>query len=436
MSSLRRQFTSKVKAQTEALNMPVKITGYETSVYRDKPTDFVLGVNTLTGQSVKVFLKDKAVQNNNDVTVAALNPDNNHRHAIPVGGDVLFEGSYSQGNGVYYSRYAKKNYSKSYSQNMSNLMGSLTVRNGRNGTDGALFLRVYDPEKAVMVQAKQSIANVYNILQEAFALDFPQVPDSEKFSRSVMVRIKQGDEWATNTIMMPIVKDEESNKNRMSTPEEAIDILKNGRKEKYRNAENVKAFLDGLGEYDSVEMIPVCSLTFGKDEKDRYFDNKTQKMLEVNTDNFEKMDGLTKRSAIYINHMKDISTKLLSYEDEADEIVPTFFDVNIMMYKSKSPEEDEKRPFIVSFGPVHGGQLVPTVEVHDIPTVNFDPESFLTKKFEAFGDLQGLDEQPVQEKVQEKVQEPKPDPEPMTIGDDFDDDLMAEMEGLLNPTAS
>ena len=72
-----------------------------------------------------------------------------------------------------------------------------------------MLLRVYNPEQAVVVQAKQSVENTYNILKEAFALDFPEIPDSEKFSRSVMVRIKQGEEWATNTVFLPVVKDKE-----------------------------------------------------------------------------------------------------------------------------------------------------------------------------------------------------------------------------------
>lgn len=464
MTSLRRKFTAALKPQVDAINMPVKITGYETNVYKDKPTDFILGVNTLTGQNVKVFLKDKENPSDMDVTVASLNPANKHRHAIPVGGHILLEGSYSQGGGVYYSRYAKKNYSKTYEQHSSNLMGSFIVRNGRPGiNDGALFLRVYNPNVSVMVQAKQSVENTYNIIKEAFGLDFPEIPDSHKFSRSVMVRIRQGDEWATNTVSMPIIKDEETQKNRASTPEEAIDIIRNGRVDKYKNAQKVKEFLDGLGEYDSVEMIPVCSLTFGKDEKDKYFDKKTQKMLEINTENFEKMDGLTKRSAIYVNHMKDLSHKVLNYDDGSEGIVPTFFDINIMMFKSMLPDDADKRPFIVNFGPVNGSQNVPTVEAHDIPTINFDPESMLAKKFEAFGDLQSyepeksqsnivnqtqeqqIEKQPDAQQVATKqydtaqptdVPQKKQEDEPMTIGDDFDDELMAEMEGLLNPQNS
>lgn len=461
MTNLRRKFTTQLKPQVDAINMPVKITGYETSVYKDKPTDFILGVNTLTGQDVKVFLKENENQTDKSVTVAALNPENNHRHAIPVGGHILCEGSYNHGGGIYYSRYAKKNYSQNYEQYSSNLMGSFIVRNGRPGvTDGALFLRVYNPKLSVMVEAKQSVDNTYYILEEAFGVDFPEIPDSDKFSRSVMVRIRQGDEWATNTVSMPIVKDEETQKNRMSTPKEAIDILRNGQVDKYKNAQKIKEFLDGLGEYDSVEMIPVCSLTFGKDEKDKYFDKKSQKMLEIDTKNFEEMDGLTKRSAIYVNHMKDLSHKVLNYDDGTDGIVPTFFDINIMMFKSKSPEDADKRPFIVNFGPVNGGQNVPRVEAHDIPTINFDPESMLEKKFEAFGELQSYDSEKGQGNIlnqsqaQQVVKQPdttqpqpdttqpkdepqlKQDDETMTIGDDFDDDLMAEMEGLLNPQNS
>jgi hypothetical protein len=461
MSSLRREFTAKAKVQNDAMNIPVQITGFESSKYKEKDTDFVVGINLLTNQPVKIFLKDKASVGEHDVTASRLNPENKHRHAVPIGGIVNFEGCYSNGDGVYYSRYAKKNYSKTYAQSNSNLMASLHVRDGYNGKDGNMFLRVYDPQIAVMVDTS-SLDNVYNMIKESFLVDFP-VPDSDKFSRSVMIRMRRDDDWATTSIQMPIIKDAESGKFRMSTPEEAVDIFRNEDVSANPRAKSINQFIKSLSDFDSIEMIPSCGLTFGKDEKDKYFDPKTKKLLSTDAESFEKMNGLTKRSALYINRMKDLSKKVLSYEGEGDEIVPTFFDANILMYKSKDANEDEKRPFIVSLMTVNGSQNVPTVEIHDIPTVNFDPIDMIPNKFKHFGDLPAYNagnvenktsndqqsfsnsnsQQQVNAATENKTQPEQAQPEHSeekndlsTVDDigisDEDEDIIAELSGLFS----